>query len=344
MTRFISVVIPVRNEARHISLVLDSLLCQSYPLDRFEILVIDGCSEDATFGIVSDYVLRYSGRVRLFTNEKRLSSAARNIGVKNSCGDIILIVDGHCIISDWAMLLRVDELFSATGADCLGRPQPLEMANATLFQWAIASCRRSWLGHHPDSFIYSGVGCFVPAISVGVIYRREIFERIGYFDEGFDACEDVEFNYRLDVAGLSCYFDPCIAVRYVPRGTFCGLAFQMYRYGCGRVRLYCKHPATFSIKSFGLGFFVLWLIFCFCVSLFDICFFGGYFFAAYCCVLFFYLLVILIESVRVAILQYKLKILPLLVLVFLTIHLSFGWGIVREFFSSIFRFKFRIRH
>ncbi|MDR1485950.1 MAG: glycosyltransferase family 2 protein [Planctomycetaceae bacterium] len=332
--RFISVVIPVRNESLHISGVLDSLLGQHYPLDKFEVIVVDGCSTDGTCKIVGDYVVRYPDRVRLFVNEKRLSGAARNIGVFNARGDVVLIIDGHCIIDNSVMFASIDAAFEKSGAACLGRPQPLEMNDATLLQWAIAMCRRSWLGHHPDSFIYSDFCGVVPAISVAVVYCRDVFERVGYFDEGFDACEDVELNYRIDAAGLSCYFDPAIAVRYVPRGTFCGLAFQMFRYGRGRVRLYRKHSDTFSIKSFGLGFFVLSVIVGFLVSLFDVCFLGGIFFKAYCVGLVFYLTAISVESVRLSIVQRKFSMPIFLIPVFLTIHFTFGWGIIRELLSK----------
>ncbi|MDR2346397.1 MAG: glycosyltransferase family 2 protein [Planctomycetaceae bacterium] len=331
LTRFISVVIPVRNESRHISRVLDSLIVQRYPAEKFEIIVVDGCSTDSTRELVDEYVVKYSDRVCLFTNEKRLSSAARNIGVLHSRGDIILIIDGHCIIENVDMFERINVSFEESGADCLGRPQPLEMKNATLLQWAIAICRRSRLGHHPDSYIYSDRGGFTPAISVAVVYKSDIFKQVGLFDENFDACEDVELNYRIDAAKLRCYFEPSIAVRYVPRAAFSSLGVQMFRYACGRVRLYRKHSDTFSIKSFGLGFFVLGIILGFCVSLLDICFWGGgYFLRIYCAVLFLYLLIVLVESVRLSFVHRKLSILVLLVSVFLTIHFSFGSGIIRE--------------
>ena len=78
---------------------------------------------------------------------------------------------------------------------------------------------------------------FVPPQSVAIAYRREVFDRIGLFDERFDACEDVEFNQRADEAGLTCFFTPRVAVHYHPRSTLSGLFRQMARYGRGRVRL-----------------------------------------------------------------------------------------------------------
>lgn len=327
--QFLSVIIPVRNEAKHIADVLDRLLDQDYDRNRFEILVVDGLSEDETQKIVRKYA-ETNDNIRLLENPRRLSSAARNIGVRNACGDVVLIVDGHCLIENREMLKNVDRAFETTGADCLGRPQPLEMKDATRLQWAIASARRSPLGHHPDSFIYSNEGRFSPAISVAIAYKKEVFERVGPFDESFDACEDVELNHRIDQSGLRCYFDPSIAVYYVPRRSLSGLFHQMNRYGRGRVRLFRKHPETFSLKSFGLGFFVLGVLLGPLLYLFPP-FALKYLALIYAAVIISYFLAVFGESIRLALKTRRPSLLPLLPFVFLAIHFGFGFGILREF-------------
>jgi succinoglycan biosynthesis protein ExoA len=130
--------------------------------------------------------------------------------------------------------------------EAIGRPQLLDVPGASALQRAIAAARSSWLGHHPDSHIYSSKEGFVPAKSVAVAYRRWVFERVGGFDERFDACEDVELNHRIDRAGLRCFFTPDAAVHYAPRNSLTGLFRQLVRYGRGRVRLWRKHRETFS--------------------------------------------------------------------------------------------------
>ncbi|MDR2115257.1 MAG: glycosyltransferase family 2 protein [Planctomycetaceae bacterium] len=326
---FLSIIIPVRNESQYIAGVLDRLLEQDYCTDRFEILVVDGCSTDTTQEIVRKYTERYSN-IRLFENPKRFSSAARNIGIEQAQGDIVLIIDGHCLIDNRAMLKNIDTAFERSQADCLGRPQPLEMTGASTLQWAIAFARRSRLGHHPDSFIYSGQAQFSPAISVAVAYRKEIFERVGKFDETFDACEDVEMNYRIDKMKFRCYFDPAIAIYYIPRKTLTGLIFQMNRYGRGRVKLFRKHRETFSLKSFGLGFFVFGVIF---GLLF--CWVYPVLFNIYVSVFCFYIFVILFESIRITILNHRFSILFFLPIVFPAIHFGFGFGILCEFLRGL---------
>ncbi|MDR3234535.1 MAG: glycosyltransferase family 2 protein [Planctomycetaceae bacterium] len=339
---FLSVILPVRNESAHIADVLDQLLGQNYPSEFFECIVVDGLSTDATPAVVQQYCNKYPN-VRYLENPKKLASAARTIGAENARGEAVIIVDGHCIIDNRDMLKNAAEAFMQSDADCLGRPQPLEMKDATTLQWAVAAARRSPLGHHPDSFIYSGQAQFSPASSVAIAYRKTVFDKVGYFDEQFDACEDVEFNTRCDKAALRCYFEPAIAVRYVPRKTLSGLFFQLCRYGRGRVRLFRKHQETFSLKSFAPGFFVFGviagllllmltaLLINTCLSPFqtNVMVLLTVF---YWCPLTLYIFAILAESVRLALKHRRLLMLPYLPFVFLAIHFGFGWGIVREFF------------
>ena len=255
----ISVIVPVRNEAAFIERTLGQLLAQDYDASRWEILLVDGESTDGTWARASKLAERHPA-LRLFRNPRRLSSAARNIGIRNARGEVVVIVDGHCELSDRHYLHKLAEIFVRSGADSVGRPQPLDVSGANSLQRAIAAARASWLGHHPDSHVYAAGEGLVPAKSVAVAYRRTVFDRLGGFDESFDACEDVEFNHRVDRAGLRCYLSPAVTVRYAPRKTLRGLFRQMFRYGQGRVRLARKHPETFSLLGWMPLFFCLGIV------------------------------------------------------------------------------------
>jgi succinoglycan biosynthesis protein ExoA len=243
---FISVIVPVRNEADHIQRTLIQLLTQNYDCQRFEVIVADGKSTDGTWSIVAALQEEYDN-LQLLPNPKRWSSAGRNAALRVAKGDILVVIDGHCELDDPSYLTHMAEAFARSGADCVGRPQPLDVSSATDFQRAVALARSSRLGHHPQSWIYSDIECYVPPESVAVAYRREVFQRVGLFDEDFDACEDVEFNHRIARAGMTCFFTPRVQVRYVPRDSLSSLFRQMVRYGRGRRRLLRKHSDTFSI-------------------------------------------------------------------------------------------------
>jgi cellulose synthase/poly-beta-1,6-N-acetylglucosamine synthase-like glycosyltransferase len=321
---FITVVVPVRNEAAFIRATLLQLLGQDYDPDRFEVIVADGQSTDATPAIVRELATEYPN-LRLLANPGRWSSAGRNLGVRAARGDVILIVDGHCDLANPHYLHDLAGAFARSGADCLGRPQPLDVRGATGLQRAIAAARSSRLGHHPESFIYSTAEQFVRPQSVAVAYRRSVFEAVGLFDESFDACEDVEFNHRLDRAGLRCFFTPRVRAFYHPRSTLAGLFRQMVRYGRGRVRLCRKHPDTFSLPGFLPALFLLGVII-------------GPLLGAmltplatvYLGVLALYGLVVGTASVACAFKAGDVRLLLWLPAVFVTIHAGAGCGVLRE--------------
>jgi succinoglycan biosynthesis protein ExoA len=324
----VSVIVPVRNESASIRDTLGGLARQDFPANDYEILVIDGRSDDETAAIVRD-LQRDTPNLVLVDNPNRLASAGRNVGVQHARGDFVVIVDGHCQVRDPKLLINLVEAFETSGADCLGRPQPLESDRPTAFQRAVAAARSTWLGHNPDSHIYSDRAGFVAADNVAVAYRREVFDRVGLFDESFDACEDVEFNTRVRRAGLSCYFTPAIAVAYQPRRSFSGLAYQMMRYGRGRARLARKHPATITGPSLVPPLWLVWLATGSILSLFLPSF--GHVFAVTVAV---YLAVILAESARVSWLRSDVSI-GRLPLVFMAIHAGFGWGYLRETMAGL---------
>src|SRR5262249_18733240 len=184
--------VPVRNEASHVAHTLERLFAQDFPSDRFEVLVADGRSTDETRTIVTALTDRFPN-LRLLDNPRRWSSAGRNVAAKAARGDVVLLVDGHCEIDNGRYLADLADAFVRSGWAGVGGPQRLAGPGAGPPQGATAAARPSPLGHHPSSFIYSDREGFVPPQSVAVAYRREVFDRIGYFDEAFDACEDVEF-------------------------------------------------------------------------------------------------------------------------------------------------------
>ena len=322
---YITVVMPVRNEERFIADTIGQLLQHDYPENRYEIIVADGMSDDRTREIVREISSQHP-QVRLLDNPKRLSSAGRNVGFKNCKSDYFLVVDGHCYIPDNRLLRNVVECFEKSAADCLGRPQPLDAPGLTRFQNAVALARGSKLGHGGDSLIYGEFEGYASPVSNGAAYRREVFEKIGYVDENFDACEDLEFNYRVEKAGLKAYTSPKLTVCYYPRENLKGLFHQMGRYGRGRFRFVRKHPKALTLNQLMPGAFVAGLILLLFTCLGSLAFSSWYpvsmaFVAAYVL----YAVLITGESVRIAA-RHGCGYLPYLPLIFFTVHFALGYG------------------
>lgn len=331
----ISIIIPVRNEEEHISAVLEAFRNQVYPPELFEIIVADGVSTDRTADIIDNFASLPGPVVRLVKNSGRLSSRGRNAGVTAASGEIIIFSDGHCHIPSRTLLRDAADLFAESGAGILCRPQPLDFPGNSSFQHAVAAARASWLGHGRDSTIYSTTfEGWVDPSSAGAIYRRELFERFGGMDEGFDACEDVEFNYRLHRAGVKAYISPKLTVLYEPRKRLIALFRQLVRYGRGRVRLARKYPGSGSWSQLVPAALLL-LIVAGLIAPFTPLFRG------WTLVIAAYLGIVLVESFRVAtrIGAAKFVMLPL---VFMAIHTGLGTGMVLEWMTGERKIKSRV--
>jgi glycosyltransferase involved in cell wall biosynthesis len=319
---FITIAMPVRNEERSIATTLADTLKQDYPPDRFEVIVADGNSADRTREIVEG-IARAHPQVILMPNPGLLPSSGRNVGFRYGRGDLFLVIDGHCRINNSHLLRNVVECFDKSGAQCLGRPQPFIIPEQPTTQKAIALARASWLGHCSNSYIHSDKEGFVSPVSVGCAYKREVFQKIGFVDESFDACEDVEFNYRVKKAGFKAFLSPSIAVHYHPRENLHDLWNQLLRYGMGRFKFIFKHPETINFDMFLPLAFVMGVVL---GPLFGLI--HPSFWWIYASILLLYLTLISIESSRLGLgsgYGFALK----LMITFPVIHFGLGAGLLR---------------
>ncbi|MBW3597680.1 MAG: glycosyltransferase family 2 protein [Planctomycetes bacterium] len=247
----LTVIVPVRNEARFIAATLDAVASQDFPRNEYEVLVVDGRSTDETRGVVSVWLDAHPQiNARLLDNPGRLSSCGRNVGVRAAQGRRIAVIDGHVHIPGNQLLAAIVGLADEKGAECLARPAPLDAPGTPDGppRW-IAAARKSPLGHSRSSYIYSSVEGFVDPVSSGFAYSADVFRRVGLFDETFDAAEDVEFHHRLKRAGVQAYTSPELLIYSYPRESLASLFRQMTRYGIGRARLVRKHREAFTKET-----------------------------------------------------------------------------------------------
>jgi succinoglycan biosynthesis protein ExoA len=256
----LSVIVPVRNEAEHIADVLQQILAQTLEDHRYEILVVDGRSEDGTAAIVAALAEKHP-MIRLLDNPNFLSGEARNIGVQNARGDFVVFVDGHCRIKHPDMLKAVAEA-AERGEKCISRPQFLIDDDVTPYQQAVSLARSSVIGHYAGSQIFRTDDSHCNPMSAGCGYDRQLYSELGGVDTSFDAAEDLEFNYRVHRQNVEAFHSGAFEVNYYPRRSFRGLFRQLYRYGYGRALMARKHSTSISILGLinalmGLG---LWLL------------------------------------------------------------------------------------
>jgi SAM-dependent methyltransferase/GT2 family glycosyltransferase len=232
----VTVVMPVRNEAAFIERSLGAVLDQE-GVARPQVIVVDGHSADHTPTRVREVAAGRSAPVTVVDNEVRIVPVSMNLGLARATGDVIVRVDGHCVIAP-DYLRRCLDALRATGAECAGGP--METVGETPAAAAIAAAQSSRFGVGGVAFRTSERPAFVDTLAFGA-YRREVFDRIGGFDEDLVRNQDDELNLRLTRAGGRIWMDPSIRSTYFSRGTLAGLWRQYHGYGFYKVRVMRKH-------------------------------------------------------------------------------------------------------
>ena len=206
---FVSVIMPIRNESDFIARSLGGVLTQDYPHDRMEVLVADGLSSDNTREIVRGLADHSDVPIILVDNPGQIVPTGFNTALKQARGEVIVRVDGHTIIEHDYITCCVEALYRS-GADNVGGK--MNAVGRGALSQAIALATSSSFGVGGARFHYSNKEEFVDTVYMGA-WRREVFERIGCFDEEMVRNQDDEFNYRLRSHGGKILLSPTISIQ-----------------------------------------------------------------------------------------------------------------------------------
>jgi cellulose synthase/poly-beta-1,6-N-acetylglucosamine synthase-like glycosyltransferase len=233
---FVTVVMPVRDEGGFIERSLGAVLAQDWSADRMEVLVADGRSTDGTREAIEALAAK-DERVTLVDNVEGIVPTGLNRAIGRAQGEIIVRVDGHAVVPP-DYLTRCIALLKASGADCAGGI--IDTVGDGPEGRAIAAAQASPFGVGNATF-RTGTGAprSVDTLAFGA-YRREVFDRIGLFDEELVRNQDDEFNYRLTQSGGVIWLDPSIVTTYYSRGSLRRAWRQYHQYGLFKVRVIQK--------------------------------------------------------------------------------------------------------
>jgi glycosyltransferase involved in cell wall biosynthesis len=297
---------------------LESVLANDYPKDRLEVLVIDGMSEDRTRAIIENYKSRCTF-IRLLDNPKKITPAALNIGIASAKGEIIMRMDAHNTYPPNYISGLVGWL-EKTQADNVGGVWITLPGNDTAMALAIA------IGlSHPFGVgnAYFRIGVkeprWVDTVPFGC-YRREVFDRIGMFDEELVRNQDDEFNLRLLKRGGRILLAPDIVSHYSPRESLMKLWRMYYQYGYFKPLVARKVGAILTIRQVIPAVFVLGLLISGALSLWI-----GYSRWVLCAIVLAYVVADLGFSICVGF-QRRVRCALAVPIVFPVLHLSYGMG------------------
>jgi len=253
---FITVIMPIRNEADFIERAIRSILDNDYPAERVEILVVDGMSDDGTREIMAR-LSKGDSRVKMLDNPRRITPAAMNIGLKAARGDLFIRIDGHT---------EIPPDFIAASIRCLHEHPEAWIAGGYIKTVAdsytgraIASAMCSPIGVGNSRFRLGDYEGWVDTLAFGT-HRMWIVDKVGYFDEELVRNQDDEFNLRIILAGGKIWMSKAIQSTYFSRGSLVKLWKQYFQYGFWRIRTLQKHKRPASFRQLVPLIFVLSLL------------------------------------------------------------------------------------
>lgn len=252
---FVTIIMPIRNEADFITRSLGAVLAQDYPADQLEVVVADGMSTDGTRGIIQRLQAQHPN-LRLVDNPGQIVPTGFNTALRQAKGEIIVRVDGHTLIARDYVRQCVTTLKQSKADNVGGK---MDAVNHTAFGDAVAIATSSPFGVGGARFHYSNQEEWVDTVYLGA-WPRRVFERVGPFDEEMVRNQDDEFNYRLRKAGGRILLHPAIRSTYTPRSTARALWRQYFQYGYWKVRVLQKHPRQMQPRQFAPATLVISLL------------------------------------------------------------------------------------
>ena len=326
MMSSVSIIVPCFNEERYIKNCIESIINAN--IDDFELILVDGGSQDRTVEIIEEYQNIYSF-IKLHHNPKKFTPISMNIGIEASQGSYIFIISAHAEYQSDYFTTLVEEI-QRLDANCVGGVLNTEVKNSNLKSNSIREILTHRFGVGNADFRTGGTEVKeVDTVAFGC-YTKETFDKFGLYDEKLIRNQDIELNKRIINGGGKIYLIPSVNATYYARENFIDLAKNNFSNGKWNIltAYYTKTFNSLSLRHFIPLIFVLSLVLPLVLSLFNINFLWIALLS-----LGSYLSLVIMSS-----LKSKDSSFFYLVVSFLTLHLSYGLGSLIGIFSVIIKY------
>lgn len=330
----VSVIVPCRNEARFIGRCLDSIISQDYPKDRIEVLVVDGMSEDGTRTIVHGFAETHPF-VKMLDNPKKITPCALNAGILGSSGELVLWMSAHNHYERSYIRKCVNASINYAAENVGGVIVPMQRNNSFMGKAIIAAISNPF-GVGNSRFRVPPAEPIEVDTVFGGCYRRDVFSKIGLFNERLIRGQDMEFNLRLRRAGGRIILVPDIVSYYHARSGF--LSFCRHNLANG---LWAILPFAYSdIVPVSPRHLVPLFFFGAIVATLAVSFFSPVVFKLFLLGTGVYLLTAVIFSLKIVVYKKDLRYSLFMPLTFAALHLTYGagslWGLLKVLLSPSF--------
>lgn len=226
----VSVCVVAYNEEKVLSALLNDIKAQDYPHSMIELILIDSMSTDNTKKIMEQFKNSVSdfAQIIILDNPKKRQAPGWNVALKNYTGDVILRIDAHASIPKEFVRKNVEVLKS--GEYVSGGQRPNIIDESTPWKETLLLAEQSMFGSSIASYRRSQKRSYVKSIFHGA-YKREVFDKIGNFNEQLGRTEDNEIHYRIRSAGFKICYSPDIISYQHTRNSLKGMIKQKYGNG-----------------------------------------------------------------------------------------------------------------
>lgn len=252
----ISFIVVAYNAAGSLGALLEDLLAQTIPHEQIEALLVDSASSDATRAIMLDFARNAPFEVKVLDNPKRWLASGINVALGAATGDAIIRLDAHARIpkdfleNNLRALARGEDIVGGCvlgGAPSGAWESVLRTVDTSRFCGGAAPFRNGGEARYVDTLAYA-------------LYRREVYDRVGLYDERLRRTEDNDMHYRMRKAGYRFYFSPDIVSYHAARATMRGQLRQKWGNGYWIGRTMRIQPRCFAPRHLIPALFVLALL------------------------------------------------------------------------------------
>lgn len=253
----ISFIVVAYNAAGSLGALLEDLLAQTIPHEQIEALLVDSASTDATRAIMLDFAKATPFEVKVLDNPKRWLASGINVALAAATGDAIIRLDAHARIpkdfleNNLRALARGEDIVGGCvlgGAPSGAWESVLRTVDTSRFCGGAAPFRNGGEARYVDTLAYA-------------LYRREVYDKVGLYDERLRRTEDNDMHYRMRKAGYRFYFSPDIVSYHAARATMRGQLRQKWGNGYWIGRTMRIQPRCFAPRHLIPALFVLALLF-----------------------------------------------------------------------------------
>lgn len=213
----ISVIIPNYNGKKYLKQCIDSVYVTKSL--NYEVIIIDNASKDDTF----EWLTQYNNLVFKQLDKNYGFSRAVNEGIKLAQGEYILLLNNDTVIEknflkQLLITIQKDEKIFGVSSKMIAYHNPDIIDDAgdeyNLLGWAKKR------GDGQPIELFTTEKRIFSACAGAALYRKNIFEKIGYFDENFFAyMEDIDISYRANIYGYKNIYCPTAKVYHIGSAT-----------------------------------------------------------------------------------------------------------------------------